>query len=50
MSRKSLICLLLTILVAGCAASPRYAADYCRVGTDTPCAALAGDGFCQPCP
>lgn len=51
----SLKCIVGGILVmsfaAGCAAvSPRYATDYCRVGDGTPCSALSGDGFCQPCP
>jgi hypothetical protein len=51
MSRKSAVCLLVSSLVVGCAnVSPQYTSDYCRVGVGTPCSALSGDGFCQPCP
>ncbi len=51
LSRQWAMCLLLSSLAAGCAnVSPQYASDYCRVESGTPCSALAGDGFCQPCP
>jgi len=51
MYRKSTICLLVSSLVVGCAnVSPQYTSDYCRVDVGTPCSALSGDGFCQPCP
>ena len=51
MSRKSLVCLLVSSLLAGCAnLSPQLASEYCRVDGGSPCSALSGDGFCQPCP
>ena len=51
MSLKSAICLLVSSLVVGCASmGSKYTSDYCRVETGTPCSALSGDGFCQPCP
>ena len=51
MSLKSAIYLLVSSLVVGCAnTGSQYTSDYCRVETGTPCSALSGDGFCQPCP
>ena len=51
MARCCAILLVVLSAVAGCAnVSSRYAEDYRRVGTGTPCSALSGDGFCQPCP